>query len=651
MRQLRDMSIIEIDITNACIHSCSNCTRFCGHHQKPYYMNFETFRRAVDSLEDFEGLVSIIGGEPTLHPELDRFLEYLENTGRAEALTDGRSKAMVKDYLTYAREQRWFNLSCNKGKGYNLFSSVSQKFYLHYERIQDAVTHMFLNDHSNPSFHQPILVSRKDLGIGDAEFAALRDNCWLQNFWSAGITPKGGFFCEVAGTLDLLLNGPGGVRVEPGWWKQDISAFREQFVYCDYCGMALKTYSRNANQGIDDISETLYQKLKALDSPKLKKGTYQMVYPEKMPGKDGDSIGEDMETVTGNYEPVYEKRMHAAADSLKPSHVYGLIHARGRQAWKTAVDLCRKFSGVLDGFWIAATQENLEMIPETPGILYRMEASDSSPYGEILSRGLWRADARDWLVVIEENTVLPKAFARTMRNRYLNPGYLFLCKFGSQDPEHTVMACKLAGALKKNGLDLLRKCKTEQELSAFWGEKHCVLSVGFEEWPDIDIPYFRERVYESYRCDSEFCLKLKVRLKQQGIMPGEPVLVFHSAFVYHTLSIIRILQDMGYPVYALASEKFREHYQGWLMPEQQIFFKAPSFQLDLLKEDLDRVKKMESWGGILLPCYLGGSSLKPIDDYTGVLECASYTGRILGIINIRRQFITPDYESWEIGGA
>ena len=29
-----DMKIIQIEVTNSCIHHCSNCTRFCGLHEK-----------------------------------------------------------------------------------------------------------------------------------------------------------------------------------------------------------------------------------------------------------------------------------------------------------------------------------------------------------------------------------------------------------------------------------------------------------------------------------------------------------------------------------------------------------------------------------------------------------------------------------------
>ena len=80
MRSPKDMQIIQIDITNACPNTCSNCTRFCGHHKKPFFMDFDTFKQAVDSLQDFPGMVGIIGGEPTLHPEFEKFADYLRDS-------------------------------------------------------------------------------------------------------------------------------------------------------------------------------------------------------------------------------------------------------------------------------------------------------------------------------------------------------------------------------------------------------------------------------------------------------------------------------------------------------------------------------------------------------------------------------------------
>ena len=81
MRSPKEHIVVLIELTNSCQHSCSNCTRLCGNHKKNFFMDFETFKRAVNSLKDFDGQVGIIGGEPLLHPEFNHYTKYLqENT-------------------------------------------------------------------------------------------------------------------------------------------------------------------------------------------------------------------------------------------------------------------------------------------------------------------------------------------------------------------------------------------------------------------------------------------------------------------------------------------------------------------------------------------------------------------------------------------
>ena len=65
------------------------------------------------------------------------------------------------------------------------------------EVIQDTLKFEGLNDHSNAMYHQPILISRKEMGISDETWQEIRDNCWINMQWSASITPKGAFFCEI----------------------------------------------------------------------------------------------------------------------------------------------------------------------------------------------------------------------------------------------------------------------------------------------------------------------------------------------------------------------------------------------------------------------------------------------------------------------
>ena len=84
---------IHIEITNACNLQCSNCTRFVGHHRKPYFMDLATVEESLINLIDFPGNVGIMGGEPTLHPEFLKILElmekYIKDKSRRGLWTDG----------------------------------------------------------------------------------------------------------------------------------------------------------------------------------------------------------------------------------------------------------------------------------------------------------------------------------------------------------------------------------------------------------------------------------------------------------------------------------------------------------------------------------------------------------------------------------
>lgn len=274
MRSPKDMGIIEIDITNACVHQCANCTRFCGHHAKPFFMGFDTFRRAVDSLDGFEGMVGIIGGEPTLHPEFERFSDYIREKRVGRKLNISRGPIVDMQ----------FHISTTVDKGKSravLLSSVSPSYYKNFESINDTYAYQLLNDHSSDSLHQALLMSRKELSIPDGEWVRKRDACWIQNTWSATITPKGAFFCEVAGSFDMLLGGKGGWAVEPGWWKRTPEDFADQIHWCELCSACLDVPKRLSHDERDDVTPQMYERLKAVNSPKVAEGRVVVRNPQE----------------------------------------------------------------------------------------------------------------------------------------------------------------------------------------------------------------------------------------------------------------------------------------------------------------------------------------------------------------------------------
>lgn len=273
MKAIYDFLTIQVELTNACVHSCSNCTRFCGHHKKPFFMDWDTFKRAVDSLKDWPRQIGIMGGEPTLHPEFERFVEYACKV-HPEPYQIGGGKKPVKSLSCYIQDVNDVRSNfVNKYRGVALWSSVCATYAQHYEFIQDNFIFQCVNDHTASSRHQAWLMTRKEFGIGDSDWIKMRDNCWWQKLLnSPSITPKGAFFCEVAAAMDMLFDGPGGWKIEKDWWRRDPNDYKDQLFWCEYCSGAFCDLERDANEGVDDVSPLMQQKLLEIQSPKALQG-------------------------------------------------------------------------------------------------------------------------------------------------------------------------------------------------------------------------------------------------------------------------------------------------------------------------------------------------------------------------------------------
>ena len=245
MRPLVDMDTIQIEITNQCHNRCSNCTRLIGHHEKPYFMSFEQFKEAVDSMVDYSKMTGMMGGEPLLHPQFREFCEYMRS--RIDPAKLGLWTCLPKGFEHYR------------------------------EDITQTFGNIFLNDHSRPDvLHGPILVSAKEIEGTEHNKWYLIDKCWMQQYWSASINPKGAFFCEVAAALALLIGGEDhkGWKVGPGWYNKIPKDFKEQMEkYCMLCGCAMPLKKRESIDGRDDISPEMIERLKGI-SPKIKAGKY-----------------------------------------------------------------------------------------------------------------------------------------------------------------------------------------------------------------------------------------------------------------------------------------------------------------------------------------------------------------------------------------
>jgi hypothetical protein len=624
MRSPQEMEVIQIEITNACAHRCSNCTRFCGHHVRPFLMDWDTFRQTADSLTDFTGIVGIMGGEPLLHPEFERFTRYLGERFGATA-TLGAARRPVTDFLSYTRAKHNANRVLTRCKGPGLWTSMPRQYYDHYELIQDTFVFQSLNDHHNPSYHQALLVTRKEMGIDDETWTGLRDRCWIQNCWSASVTPKGAFFCEVAASLDMLFDGPGGWPVTSDWWKREPADFADQLHWCEMCGAALQTGRRNANDEIDDVSPVLREALERVGSPKARRGDVQVIDPQHV------ELNRDTAGFTSNqYISEFSQRLADTNRNLLP-RTFDVITLAAH-----------------------ADESPSDELPsdERPGDEVRAArcASAERTIGEALASSA----ASDWVIASRA----PDAWLASLRERlaalYLNPGSVYVARSGAsgvapgvpddgwdEAQDATLLVNVRASAIRRAASAGLARIDRLGDLAKLYpADKQFTIGDDLSSLLLTDEASWKTIVDANFIADQAFASNFR-RVLARALPDGSRVLVTQSASYFLTRGLVRLLAVFGYDPCIVAHRRFGPHLEDLVAGDRLFLFDAPeSFDAAALDAFADRVRAESGCVGAVVPYSVPRATIVAEDGYAEIERAAArMAGRVVARVNIKRQFV------------
>jgi len=206
-RYRRSRSSIELDITYRCNLKCFNCNRSCRQAPSTEQMNVEQIQMFIKESKEKNvnwETIRILGGEPTLHPDLLEILSLLIEYKK-------HSSAGVRIVL------------CTNGHGSKVANVLSKI-------PTDIVIENSMKTSDENGFSQFNKAPRDSILYKNADFS---NGCFIIVGCGPGLTPYGYYCCAVAGSIDRVFGFDIGRKELPSADDDMVDQLR---VFCELCG-------------------------------------------------------------------------------------------------------------------------------------------------------------------------------------------------------------------------------------------------------------------------------------------------------------------------------------------------------------------------------------------------------------------------------
>lgn len=203
----RSRDLIEIDITYACNLKCFSCNRSCGLAPSDDHLSLDQIQKFIRE-STAKGVhwrrLRILGGEPTLHPEFLRILDYL---------------------LAFKMSQ------CPDATIEVVTNGLGKKVNEVLAKIKDDVVVRNTGKKSREQNFRPFNLAPRD--FARSRYSDFSCGCWVLSDCGMGLSPYGYYQCAVAAAVDRVFGFDIGRKSLP-----DLAdSMRNQMkILCGYCG-------------------------------------------------------------------------------------------------------------------------------------------------------------------------------------------------------------------------------------------------------------------------------------------------------------------------------------------------------------------------------------------------------------------------------